>query len=724
GIIDNTEAQSTFAYIAPSGSDTDGDGIDDAYDIDNGGFAIGYINTDGGWAPDYADTNSDDDAEYDLVENHFDNSIDVNKDNVINSNGNIGSDGMVDPGEPDTDGDGLVDIFDLVNGVSIIDNATNGGQTPMTQPDLENPGNDRDWREQVVNDNDNDGFSDLNDEDDDNDGILDIVEGGGDADGDKIPLYLDGNDNDPSVLAASTPNPLNDIDGDGLQNSFDLDSDGDGIPDHIEAGGIFDEDGNGTPGTGFLTGADVNNVGVPLQVVAPKPAGFNGDGTDGLNPIDTDLDGLFDFMDLDSDNDGIGDVIEAGGIDPDGNGIYGSGSTNDLDADGFADALDILYNNDNPSTAGDDEIGTVLGGTPLTVLIGGIHQVKDTDGDGHSDNLDLDSDNDTVPDIVEAQTTLGYIAYNATDSNNNGLNDVYDPRLGGFGIIPVDTDGDGIPDYLDLDSDDDTIYDIVEANFSPVVDADANGRTDAAVGANGLDNAYEAADNFADPNGLLDETQTNNFPDNDEDVLTGGDVDYRDDSFNDFDEDGIADNVDKDDDNDGVLDIDESYGADPLLDADGDGIPNYLDPKFCTGGGLNSFGICPEFDLDNDGFPNHLDLDSDGDTCSDALEAGATTTVFTADYVFTGSVGTDGVPDVVQGDPNGGTVNYIVKKTNGGVNDFMDATISNACSADLELVKTVNDATPKVGDAITFTLTLTNKGPFSVSEVQVKDIIP
>jgi hypothetical protein len=40
-------------------------------------------------------------------------------------------------------------------------------------------------------------------------------------------------------------------------------------------------------------------------------------------------------------------------------------------------------------------------------------------------------------------------------------------------------------------------------------------------------------------------------------------------------------------------------------------------------------------DTDNDGIPNRLDLDSDGDGCSDALEAGTSTST-TANYKFTG----------------------------------------------------------------------------------------
>jgi hypothetical protein len=48
---------------------------------------------------------------------------------------------------------------------------------------------------------------------------------------------------------------------------------------------------------------------------------------------------------------------------------------------------------------------------------------------------------------------------------------------------------------------------------------------------------------------------------------------------------------------------------------------------------------CSTGRTDGDLIPNHLDLDSDGDGCSDALEAGTTTNT-TADYKFTGT-GTD-----------------------------------------------------------------------------------
>ena len=90
---------------------------------------------------------------------------------------------------------------------------------------------------------------------------------------------------------------------------------------------------------------------------------------------------------------------------------------------------------------------------------------KDTDGDGKPDQLDSDSDNDGIPDIIEAQTN-STIPISNTDTNNNGLDDAFES-----GFTPVDTDNDGVLDYLDLDSDNDGILDSVETG----ADLDADG---------------------------------------------------------------------------------------------------------------------------------------------------------------------------------------------------------------------------------------------------------
>src|SRR5207253_2104688 len=44
--------------------------------------------------------------------------------------------------------------------------------------------------------------------------------------------------------------------------------------------------------------------------------------------------------------------------------------------------------------------------------------------------------------------------------------------------------------------------------------------------------------------------------------------------------------------------------------------------------------------------------------------------------------------------------------------------------ADLSLSKTVSDSSPNVGDTVTFTLTLSNQGPWAASNVTVQDLLP
>jgi uncharacterized repeat protein (TIGR01451 family) len=56
--------------------------------------------------------------------------------------------------------------------------------------------------------------------------------------------------------------------------------------------------------------------------------------------------------------------------------------------------------------------------------------------------------------------------------------------------------------------------------------------------------------------------------------------------------------------------------------------------------------------------------------------------------------------------------------------DNEDFATSTPQSADLSLTKTVNDPTPNVGDTVTFTLTVTNGGPSTATNVQITDVVP
>ena len=315
-----------------------------------------------------------------------------------------------------------------------------------------------------------------------------------------------------------------DDDGDGIANEFDLDSDNDGIPDLVEAGGV-DSDGDGrvdgfldTDGDGWANAFDFNNGGTSLQ--------------DG----DQDGDGIRNRLDLDSDDDGLQDIIEAGGVDANGDGAVDD--ITDIDNDGLAN----LFDADN-------------GGTALSI--------PNSDGDGTLPNyLDLDSDNDGIIDNVEWQTTAGFNSPSNIDANNNGWDDEYDGSV--EAISNNDAAGDGA-DYVDLNSDNDAQPDWLER-------ADDNADGDALLDLIALADAYEAAN--GNPNHYVssDDADADDIPDFLEDAgglpafLTVGNAFYRD-----TDNDGLVDFYDADQNGDNRTNVNQ------LSDVDIDGSPDFRD---------------------------------------------------------------------------------------------------------------------------------------------------
>lgn len=165
----------------------------------------------------------------------------------------------------------------------------------------------------------------------------------------------------------------------------------------------------------------------------------------------------------------------------------------------------------------------------------------DEDRDNYVNRIDIDADNDGIPDNVEAQPTIGYQAP-ATTVDANGIPTNYN----GVGLLNlVDTDGDGLKDFKDPDSENDGIPDINEngmANSLLNVDTDGDGLDDAFEGSN-LNDPADVNDEIDDP------TDLTVLPDSDNNLFSGGDLDYRDvislnNSVIDFD--GVDDYVDSD----------------------------------------------------------------------------------------------------------------------------------------------------------------------------------
>jgi hypothetical protein len=85
------------------------------------------------------------------------------------------------------------------------------------------------------------------------------------------------------------------------------------------------------------------------------------------------------------------------------------------------------------------------------------------------------------------------------------------------------------------------------------------------------------------------------------------------------------------------------------------GTATYVDPNPVLSGTTYL-----DIDDDQDGVANRFDLDSDDDGCSDAKEAGSTTST-TADYTFAGPYGTNGLANAVETIADSGIINYTSK---------------------------------------------------------------
>jgi len=403
--------------------------------MDDASEATPVTETDGDNFPDYQDIDSDNDGIFDVVEGG-DGALDTDNNGVINSE---------DDDFVDEDGDGMDDN-------SILSD-------PINTDEDSNP-------DYIDLDSDNDGIHDVTES---GDGVYDTNR---DGEIDSSDSGYSDKDNNGMDDNSEITDPL-DSDGDLLPNHLDLDSDNDGIYDVVEGGdGDLDTDDNGVINSDDDVYVDEDDDGMH-------------DKSETTPVTNTDNDNYPDFVDLDSDNDGIQDVIEGGDgiLDTNGDGVIDINDTNDEfeftdeDGDGMADLSE-----DTP--------------------------VIDTDGDGYNDYQDLDADNDGIFDVIEGGDGIdadfdgdGENEFSDLDTNNDGMIDEDDE-----GYIDADNNGmaddaegtgqpnsdvtedldDGIPNYIDLDSDDDGCFDVIEAGYADLDVDGILGFGDPLIGENGL----------------------------------------------------------------------------------------------------------------------------------------------------------------------------------------------------------------------------------------------
>jgi hypothetical protein len=372
----------------------------------------------------------------------------------------------------------------------------------------------------------------------------------------------------------------------------------------------------------------------------------------------------------DTDGDGVLDTEDAFPNDPT--------ESVDTDSDGTGNNADT--DDDNDTYTDDDEVASGSdpldsGDTPL-----------DNDGDSISDVTDTDDDNDGVSDIDEV--AIGIDPFNA-DSDGDGVND--GREVGADASMPIDTNGDGIPDVKDEfnDSDLDGLTNFIESQIIgsnpnlrdsdgddlrdneelavPLLGEDTNG--------NGIDDAIDASMISApDMNG-------------------DGIVDF---ALRDTDGDGTPDLLDFDSDADGIDDVNEA-----LADTDKDGIIDVLDPFIALGGGDSDADGIPDVveccsDTDLDGQPDYTQLDSDRDGLSDRQEAGLIGNdddVDGYDDFYDADINFDGIIDNGPDDNGDGIRDtWVVLDTDGdGFADYRDTDSDNDGISDFDETLSASD---------------------------------
>ena len=471
-----------------------------------------------------------------------------------------------------------------------------------------------------------------------------------------------------------------DTDGDGIINSFDLDSDNDGCPDAVEAGTIVsltDSIVGGPYGLNGLADNLEDNDSDTAQITYKNfyPT-YATDSTQIVCTDDFDGDKIGNLIDIDDDNDGVLDIIESDTIDNDMDGMVNSLDL-DSDGDGCYDLAEsgagavgdsLVNQNGSFTTVGlngfADHLETVIDcdiinytSTYFMAKTSLLNACADTDKDGVGDLIDLDDDNDGIPD--ETELACGA----ATFGNGTNFNFVNAAQTGGGQFINENYSANysfemdathGTTTYYKVDSTNGfhfTIYDsgndfTEQHTISPQGDAvlkrvkyGPQVPTNSAVNNNQTNNAqtltltWEPAVNARIHIGTSAQITSHSdsaLVSSGVAITTAAHVINQGDWYIEF----MTDNL--------PVDFELTVA--------------HTGTSFTYEGfGINA-SLCGAVDSDGDLIPDNLDLDSDNDGCSDAYEGGATNTE--GQDTIAGPYGLNGLANSVEMGTETGIINY------------------------------------------------------------------
>ena len=181
-----------------------------------------------------------------------------------------------------------------------------------------------------------------------------------------------------------------------------------------------------------------NNTFTLTNQAGPGPEGFTGE-LFASAICDTDGDGISNEFDLDSDNDGIYDIVESG--------VLNESGVTDSNNDGRIDGV--------TSSSGSNGLFNAIEDVDTEYAIPS-YSILDSDADGSYDAYVLDADGDGCNDVREA----GF-----TDTNDDGYLGPNPVTIDAEGIVTSGSDGYTTP----ADNDSNTTYDYREAGSAPTI---------------------------------------------------------------------------------------------------------------------------------------------------------------------------------------------------------------------------------------------------------------